>query len=126
MLFRSQDIGVTGSVNQMGVIQPVGGINEKILGFYKACKLNGLTGEQGVIIPYQNIRSLILDYEVEEAVKKGDFHIWAVQTINEGLELLTGLKQGERDRKGLFTQGSFNRLIEDKLKRLFEAVSCKN
>ena len=121
-----QDIGVTGSVNQMGVIQPVGGINEKILGFYKACKLNGLTGEQGVIIPYQNIRSLILDYEVEDAIKKGDFHIWAVQTINEGLELLTGLKQGERDRKGLFTQGSFNRLIEDKLKRLFEAVSCKN
>ncbi len=121
-----QDIGVTGSVNQMGIIQPVGGINEKVLGFYKACKLNGLTGEQGVIIPYQNIRSLILDYEVEEAIKNGKFHIWAVKHINEGFELLSGLKIGERDRKGQFTPGSFNRIIEDKLKRLFEAVSKPN
>lgn len=121
-----QDIGVTGSVNQMGIIQPVGGINEKVLGFYKACKLNGLTGEQGVIIPYQNIRSLILDYEVEEAIKNGSFHIWAVKNINEGFELLSGLKMGERDRKGTFTSGSFNRIIEDKLKRLFEAVSKPN
>ncbi len=121
-----QDIGVTGSVNQMGIIQPVGGINEKVLGFYKACKLNGLTGDQGVIIPYQNIRSLILDYEVEEAIKNGKFHIWAVKNINEGFELLSGLKQGERDRRGVFTSGSFNRIIEDKLKRLFEAVSKPN
>jgi Predicted ATP-dependent protease len=120
-----QDVGVTGSVNQMGIIQPVGGINEKILGFYKACKLNGLTGKQGVIIPYQNIRSLILDYEVEEAVKNGAFHIWAVKNINEGLEILTGLKMGERDRKGIYPQGSFNRIIEDKLRKLYEAGSAK-
>lgn len=121
-----QDIGVTGSVNQMGIIQPVGGINEKILGFYKACKLNGLTGSQGVIIPHQNIRSLILDYEVENAIKNGEFHIYAISTINEGMELLTGLKPGTRDRKGIFSIGSFNRIIEDNLRKLYDAVSCKN
>lgn len=121
-----QDIGITGSVNQMGIIQPVGGINEKILGFYKACRLNGLTGSQGVIIPHQNIRSLILDYEVENAIKNGEFHIYAISTINEGMELLTGLKPGTRDRKGIFSIGSFNRIIEDNLRKLYDAVSCKN
>lgn len=116
-----QDIAITGSVNQMGIVQPVGGINEKILGFYKACKTGGLSGHQGVIIPQQNIRSLILDYEVEDAIRDGRFHIWAVGTIMEGMELLTGMKSGGRDGKGLFPIGTFNRRIEDRLKKLYEA-----
>ncbi len=113
-----QDIAVTGSVNQMGELQPVGGINEKIQGFFNACSRLGLTGTQGVIIPQQNLSSLILPYKVEEAIENGLFHIYAISDIYEGLELLTGLKGGERDRRGIFPQGTFNRYIEDALKAL--------
>lgn len=113
-----QDIAVTGSVNQMGELQPVGGINEKIQGFYNACETCHLTGTQGVIIPYQNKTSLILPYKIEEAIEKGMFHIWTISSIDEGLELLSGLKTGERDRKGNYTPGSFNRLIDDELRTL--------
>ena len=117
-----QDIAITGSVNQMGLLQPVGGINEKITGFWKTCKSCGLTGTQGVVIPKQNIKSLILSNEVEEDIKEGRFHIWALSTIEEGMELLTGLKAGVRDRKGVFPLNSFNRIIEDRLKKLYESV----
>ena len=113
-----QDIAVTGSVNQMGELQPVGGINEKIQGFFNACSRLGLTGTQGVIIPQQNLSSLILPYRVEKAIEEGLFHIYAISDIYEGLELLTGLKGGERDRRGIFPQGTFNRYIEDALKAL--------
>ena len=113
-----QDIAVTGSVNQMGELQPVGGINEKIQGFFNACSRLGLTGTQGVIIPQQNLSSLILPYRVEKAIEEGSFHIYAISDIYEGLELLTGLKGGERDRRGIFPQGTFNRYIEDALKAL--------
>ncbi len=113
-----QDIAVTGSVNQMGELQPVGGINEKIQGFFNACSRLGLTGTQGVIIPQQNLSSLILPYNVEEAIEQGLFHIYAISDIHEGLELLTGLKGGQRDRKGIFPQGTYNRAIEDSLKAL--------
>lgn len=116
-----QDIAVTGSVNQMGALQPVGGINEKITGFWKTCRTCGLTGTQGVIIPRQNIRSLILPPEIEEDIKAGVFHIWALSDIEEGMELLTGMKAGTRDRKGQFTRGSFNAAIEERLKALYEA-----
>lgn len=116
-----QDIAVTGSVNQMGLLQPVGGINEKITGFWKICKTCGLTGSQGVIIPKANIDSLILPKEVEEDIKGGLFHIWALSTIEEGMELLTGLTAGARNRKGLFPPGSFNCIIETRLKKLYEA-----
>ncbi len=116
-----QDIAVTGSVNQMGILQPVGGINEKITGFWKTCLTCGLTGKQGVIIPRSNIKSLILPTEIEKAVTEGRFHIWALSTVEEGMELLTGMKSGERDRKGNFPSGSFNRQIEDRLRRLYEA-----
>ncbi len=116
-----QDIAVTGSVNQMGVLQPVGGINEKITGFWKTCRSSGLTGTQGVVIPKQNIKSLLLSPQIEEDIRRGAFHIWALSSIEEGMELLTGLKKGERDRKGNFTNGSFNRIIEDRLKALYEA-----
>lgn len=115
-----QDIAVTGSVNQMGLLQPVGGINEKITGFYHTCLTCTLTGRQGVIIPVQNIRNLILPEEVEDAIKKGLFHIYAVSDIEEGMEIMTGLPSGKRNAKGVFPPGSFNRLIEDRLKKLFE------
>ncbi len=116
-----QDIAITGSVNQMGELQPVGGINEKIEGFYNACRTVGLTGRQGVIIPIQNISSLILPYEVEDAVKAGNFHIYSIEDIEDGFEILTDLEAGDRNAKGAFPSGSFNRIVEDALKRL-----CQN
>lgn len=116
-----QDIAVTGSVNQMGELQPVGGINEKIQGFFNACSTCGLSGKQGVIIPYQNRSSLILPHSVEDAIERKEFHIWTISSIDEGLELLSSLSPGERDRKGLYTKGSFNRAIEDGLRSLWGA-----
>src|SRR5699024_413351 len=84
-----QGIAVTGSVNQKGEIQPIGGVNEKIEGFFEVCLSKGLTGEQGVMIPYQNIKNLMLKNKVVEAVQEGIFHIYAVSTIAEGMEILT-------------------------------------
>ncbi len=120
-----QDIAVTGSVNQMGKLQPVGAINEKIEGFYNACRTSGLTGKQGVIIPMQNIQSLILSYEIEDMINKNMFHIYAINTIDEGMEILSERKAGERGAKGLFPLGSVNRAVEDGLKRLYSS-SQKN
>ncbi len=116
-----QDIAVTGSVNQMGELQPVGGINEKIQGFFNACETCSLTGTQGVIIPYQNKTSLILPYRIEKAIERGIFHIWTISSIDEGLELLSGLKMGERDRRGNYPQGTINRYIEEELRDLCRA-----
>ena len=116
-----QDIAVTGSVNQMGLLQPVGGINEKVSGFYHSCRRVGYTGRQGIIIPRQNLKNLILPREVEEAVKEGSFHIWAVGDIEEGMEIMTGLPSGRRNARGIFPAGSFNRRIEDRLKKLYES-----
>ncbi|WP_455382567.1 AAA family ATPase [Salinispira pacifica] len=118
-----QDIAVTGSVNQMGQIQPVGGISEKIEGFYAVCRRLGLTGTQGVIVPLQNIPNLILSREVEEAIEAGAFHIYAVQTIDEGLEILTGMPAGSRrlDANGRpvdFPEGTVNYLVEKRLKEM--------
>lgn len=116
-----QDIAVTGSVNQMGELQPVGGINEKIQGFFNACSTMGLTGTQGVIIPIQNKSSLILPRMIEEAIEQGTFHIWAISSIDEGLKLLSGMEGGERDRRGNYPTDSFNRVIEDELKELYRS-----
>ena len=117
----SQSIAVTGSVNQKGEIQPIGGVNEKIEGFYQICKLRGLTGEHGVIIPIQNVRSLHLPDEIIEAVKKGKFHVYAVSTINEGIEILTGVPAGTKDKNGKFPFGTVNYLVSEKLKKYSEA-----
>ncbi|SET05936.1 lon-related putative ATP-dependent protease [Natronincola peptidivorans] len=113
-----QSIAVTGSVNQKGEIQPIGGVNEKIEGFYDVCKLKGLTGDQGVIIPKQNIKNLMLKEEVIKAVKEGRFHIYAIGHVDEGIEILTGISAGERDENGDYPEGTINYLITSKLKVL--------
>ena len=113
----NQSIAVTGSVNQKGEIQPIGGINEKIEGFYQICKMRGFNGEHGVIMPIQNIRNLHLSDEIIETVKKGNFHIYAISTIEEGIEILTGVPAGKKDKFGNFPEGSVNYLAYEKLKK---------
>jgi len=115
-----QGIAVTGSVNQKGEVQPIGGVNEKIEGFYYTCKSIGLTGKQGVIIPEKNIKNLMLNDEVIEAVKKGKFHIYAVKTIDEGIEILTGVPAGEMKKDGTFPENTVNYLVAKKLEELTE------
>ena len=117
-----QDVAVTGSVNQMGRIQPIGGVNEKIEGFYLCCKDKGLTGAQGVMIPAANALDLMLREEVQEAVAKGLFHVWAVATVDEGVEILTGLPAGARDATGAYPPGSVNALVDARLRALAEGL----
>jgi lon-related putative ATP-dependent protease len=113
-----QDIAVTGSLNQRGEIQPIGGVNEKIEGFFDVCKAKGLTGAQGVIIPQQNIQHLMLRLDVVEAVAQGKFHIYPVKTINEGIEILTGVKAGEMKEDGTFEEGTVHDFVDKELQRL--------
>lgn len=110
-----QGIATTGSVNQMGELQPIGGVNEKIEGFYYTCKAKGLTGRQGVIIPRQNLRDLMLRDEVVTAVREGKFHVWAVRTADEGIEILTGVEAGERDASGRYPPHSVNGRVAARL-----------
>lgn len=117
-----QDIAVTGSVNQRGEIQPIGGVNQKIEGFYEVCKAIGLTGEQGVMIPHQNVRHLMLKEEVVEAIKQGKFHIWPVKTVDQGIEILTGVTAGERDLQGNYPPDSVHGRVNAKLKLFAEIV----
>jgi lon-related putative ATP-dependent protease len=107
-----QDVAVTGSVNQNGEIQPIGGVNQKIEGFYDVCKAKGMTGSQGVVIPYQNVKDLMLRSEVIKAVKGKKFHIYPVATIDEGIEILTGVKSGSRRKDGAFEPGTINELVD--------------
>lgn len=113
-----QDIAITGSINQKGEIQPIGGVNEKIEGFFDVCKAKGLTGTQGVIIPHQNVQNLMLRPDVIEAVANGKFHIYPIKTIDEGIEILTGVKAGERKEDGTFEEGTVNSLVDQELQRL--------
>lgn len=113
----SQEIAVTGSVNQFGEIQPVGGINQKIEGFFSVCATLGLTGNQGVIIPRGNVQNLMLKDEIVEAVKNNLFHIWAIERVEEGLEILSGIPSGEKDKEGKFTPGSIHALVWEKLSK---------
>ncbi len=117
-----QDIAVTGSVNQKGEVQPIGGVNEKVEGFYLCCKHAGLTGRQGVMIPASNVKDLMLRPEVVEAVKAGTFRIWAVSSIEEGIEVLTGTPAGARTKAGAWTKGSVFALADARLKELGEAL----
>ena len=115
-----QGIAVTGSISQKGDIQPVGGINKKIEGFYKVCKAKGLTGEQGVIIPAANVKELMLKEEVVEAISEGKFHLWAVSKVEEGIEILTGKPAGERLPDGTYPENTVFYLVDQKLRELAE------
>lgn len=115
-----QSLAVTGSVNQHGAVQAIGGVNEKIEGFFDVCKARELTGEQGVLIPASNVQHLMLRGDVVEAVEKGQFHIYPVETVDQGVELLTGVPAGERDEEGNFPEGSINERVEQRLIELAE------
>jgi predicted ATP-dependent protease len=115
-----QSIAVTGSVDQRGRVQPIGGVNEKIEGFFRICSERGLTGDQGVIIPSTNVPHLMLREDVIEAVGEGLFHVYPVDHIDRGLEILTGIEAGEADADGSFPEGTLNRRIADRLAELTE------
>ncbi len=121
-----QDIAVTGSVNQLGDIQPVGGINEKMEGFFSICEKMGLSGKQGVIIPRQNVKSLILPERIVKAIEERRFHIYPISSIDQGMEILTLRPSGERNIKGNFPPNTANRIIEDRLKKLYELSKPAN
>ncbi|HKX17912.1 MAG TPA: ATP-binding protein, partial [bacterium] len=118
----SQGIATTGSVNQRGEIQPIGGVNEKIEGFYLTCKARGLTGRQGVIIPHQNVRNLMLRAEVVNAVREGRFHVWTVRTIDEGIEILTGVRAGTPDTDGVYPSDTINGRVQCRLADLAQRL----
>jgi predicted ATP-dependent protease len=117
-----QNIAVTGSVNQKGEIQPIGGVNQKVEGMYDVCRIAGLTGDQGVMVPHQNLRNLMLRSDVVQAIKEGRFHIYSVKTIDEGLEILTGCPAGERGPDGAFPEGTVNYLVENRLRELNQSM----
>jgi len=117
-----QNLSVTGSVNQMGEIQPIGGVNQKVEGMFDVCRIAGLTGDQGVMVPHQNLRNLMLRADVVAAIKEGKFHIYLVRTIDEGLEILTGVTAGERGPHGEFPEGTVNGLVEKRLRELHQSM----
>ena len=117
-----QGIAVTGSVNQRGQVQPIGGANEKVEGFYDVCRAVGLTGRQGVILPRRNVRNLMLREDVVEAVARGEFHVYAVDSIDEGLEILTGLPAGERLADGTYPPDTVHHLVDARLRRFAEGL----
>jgi lon-related putative ATP-dependent protease len=117
-----QQIAVTGSVNQRGIIQAVGGINEKIEGFFDVCKVKGLNGEQGVIIPQSNVQNLMLREDVVEACSEGKFHVWPVATVTEGIEILTGREAGVRNEQGRYPTDSLNRRVQNRLEQFARSL----
>ena len=120
-----QSIAVTGSINQHGEVQPVGGVTEKVEGFFRVCKMRGLTGDQGVIVPRGNVKNLVLKDDVLEAVKKGIFHIWAVENVDEAIEIVTGKKAGKLTKKGVYEKGSVNYLVSKELERIKKLLEGK-
>ncbi len=109
-------------MNQKGEVQAIGGVNEKIEGFYEVCKAKGLNGEQGVIIPASNVENLMLKEEVVEAVRRGKFHVYAIGTVNEGIEILMGVKAGERKLDGSYETGTINDLVQGRLEEMAEKI----
>jgi lon-related putative ATP-dependent protease len=117
-----QNIALTGSVNQKGEVQPIGGVNQKIEGFFDVCKAKGLAGDQGVMIPQQNVRHLMLRENVVQAVREGKFHIYSVKTIDEGIELLTGVPAGEKQADGTYPEGTVNYRADRQLREFAERL----
>jgi predicted ATP-dependent protease len=120
-----QGIAVTGSVDQRGEVQPIGGVNEKVEGFFAVCKARGLTGDQGVVIPCSNVKHLMLRKEVVDAVRDGRFHIWAVDTVDEGVEILTGVPAGAPDARGRFPAGTIHRRVTDTLAKMARRAEAR-
>jgi predicted ATP-dependent protease len=118
-----QNIAVTGSINQFGEIQPIGGVNEKIEGFFDVCVHQGLTGDQGVIIPRTNVADLMLREDILQAVDEGMFHIWAVDTVDDGIELLTGVKAGVQDKNGNFPKKTVNYAVQQGLEHFYKCYA---
>ncbi len=118
-----QSFAVTGSVNQRGQVQAIGGVNHKIEGFFDLCKFRGLTGDHGVMIPESNVKNLMLREDVVEAIKEGKFHIYSVGTIDEGIEVLTGVEAGEPDAEGNYPEGSVNQLVQSRLDEMAAIMS---
>jgi len=117
-----QNIAVTGSINQKGEVQAIGGANQKIEGFFRVAREKGLTGAQGVIIPRSNIQNLMLEEEVVEAVREGKFHVYAVSSVDQAMEILTGLTAGEKKPDGKFEEGTLNYLVDKKLSQTVELL----
>jgi lon-related putative ATP-dependent protease len=117
-----QNLAVTGSINQKGEVQAIGGVNEKIEGFFEVCKAKGFTGKQGVMIPASNAQNLMLKEEIVDAVKAGQFHIYSVGTIDEGIEVLTGTKAGEKRQDGTFETGTVNYRVDKQLRDMAEKL----
>jgi predicted ATP-dependent protease len=117
-----QSFAVTGSVNQYGRVQAIGGVNEKIEGFFDICRQSGLSGDQGVLIPDSNVQHLMLRQDVVDAVAGGKFRIYPVSTIDQGIELLTGVPAGERGPDGRFPKDSINGRVEARLAAFAEAA----
>jgi len=117
-----QSIAITGSMNQHGEVQPIGGVNEKIEGFFEVCRLSGLDGTHGVIIPSRNIKNLMLKKKVIDAIKEGKFHIYAIDNIEDGIEILTGMPAGELQPDGTYPEGTLNFLVAKRLAELSEAL----
>jgi predicted ATP-dependent protease len=115
-----QSLAVTGSVNQHGQVQAIGGVNEKIEGFFDICRAQGMNGDQGVLIPSSNVKHLMLRPDVVEAVAAGRFHVYPVETIDQGIGLLTGVPAGKADETGTFPAGSVNQRVEARLRELAE------
>jgi predicted ATP-dependent protease len=117
-----QAVAVTGSVNQLGQVQAIGGANEKIEGFFDVCEARGLTGDQGVVIPAANVKHLMLREDVVKACASGKFHVWAVEDVDGGIEILTGVAAGARGTDGRFPDGSVNGRVAARLEQLAEAA----
>jgi len=117
-----QDVAVTGSVNQHGELQAIGGVNEKIEGFYRTCKLKQLTGNQGVIVPEANVRNLMLSAEIVQSVRERRFHVWSAHHVDQGIELLTATRAGERGGNDRFPDGTVHALVEARLERFVRAA----
>ena len=114
----NQSIAITGSVNQKGEIQPIGGVNQKVEGFFDICAMTDPDGEHGVLVPHQNVKNLMLRDDVVDAVKAGTFHIYSVKSIDEGIEILTGVPGGERQPSGTYPEGTVNYLVDQRLEQL--------
>jgi predicted ATP-dependent protease len=117
-----QHLAVTGSVNQKGEVQPIGGANEKIEGYFEVCKARGLDGQHGVVIPQSNVRNLMLKQEVLDAVKSAKFHIYPVSTIEEGIEVLTGIPAGKPLPNGGFEENTIYGLVDKRLREMAETA----